>query len=308
VLPVEAPSVAFPAYVAVIEFEPTLNPFAALAITLLSVAIPPETVAVPNVALPIAKVTVPVMVPGMVELTEAVSPIVPPSVAEVGEAVTVVVVAAGPGTVSVVLPIEAAKIPPPPKVAVIVFEPAINPVAGLTAALFSVASPPETAAVPKVVVPIEKVTVPVMVPAVVELTEAVNAVVPPSATKFGEAMTVVVVGTGSDTDMVEVPVEVAKVVLPPNVAVMVSVPALKPFAAVTTALLSVANPPETVAVPKTVAPIEKVTVPAMVPPVVELTEATNSVEPPSVAEAGTAVNVVVVTASTASVVLPFDAA
>jgi hypothetical protein len=44
-----------------------------------------------------------------------------------------------------------------------------------------------------VVPPIEKVTVPVRVPGTVELTTAVNAVVPPGATRGGAAVSIVVV-------------------------------------------------------------------------------------------------------------------
>jgi hypothetical protein len=89
---------------------------------------------------------------------------------------------------------------------------------------------------------------------------------------------------------------------------MVSVPTTNPFAAVTAAPLSVASPPVTAAVPKVAVPIENVTLPAMVPPVGELTDATNSVAPPRFTEVGAAVSVVVVTASTVSVVLPVEAA
>jgi hypothetical protein len=75
-----------------------------------------------------------------------------------------------------------------------------------------------------------------------------------------------------------------------------------------TVTFSVASPPESVPVPKLVVPIEKVTLPAMLPPVVELTAATNSVVPLNVAQAGAAVSVVVVAASTVSGVLPVDGA
>jgi hypothetical protein len=89
-----------------------------------------------------------------------------------------------------------------------------------------------------------------------------------------------------------------------------SVPAMNPFVAFTVTLLSVAHPPAIGAVPKVLLPIEKVTVPAIVPDAVELTDATNSVAPPRVNEAGAAVSVVVVTAgpATVSAVLPLEIA
>jgi hypothetical protein len=83
---------------------------------------------------------------------------------------------------------------------------------------------------------------------------------------------------------------------------------MNPFAVLTAALLSVASPPESVAVPNVVLPIENVTLPVMVPAVVELTDATNSVVSPIVTEAGAAVSVVVVIASAAIGVLPVEAA
>jgi hypothetical protein len=91
----------------VIESEPTPKPFAVLT-TALSVANPPETGAVPKVVLPIAKVTIPVSVPGTAELTDAVNAVVPPGATEAGAAVSVVAVTAVPVTDTVVLAIEAA--------------------------------------------------------------------------------------------------------------------------------------------------------------------------------------------------------
>lgn len=92
-------------------FVPAINPFAVLSATLLRVASPPESGAVPKVMLPIEKVTVPVTVPAVVELTDAVNAAVPPGVSDAGDEVSVVVVAAGPATFSVVLPVEDAKFP-----------------------------------------------------------------------------------------------------------------------------------------------------------------------------------------------------
>jgi hypothetical protein len=56
---------------------------------------------------PIENVTLPVMVPVVVELTAAVNVVVPPGATEAGAAVSVVEVTAEPVTHSVVLPVEA---------------------------------------------------------------------------------------------------------------------------------------------------------------------------------------------------------
>jgi hypothetical protein len=177
-----------------------------------------------------------------------------------------------------------------------VFVPELNPFAGLTTTLLSVATPLVTTTVPKVVPPIENVTLPVMVPAiVVELTEAANEVVPPDATEAGATASVVAVAAEPVTVSVVVQVEDAKLAFPPYVAVRVFAPALNPFAALTVTLLSVAHPPVvTVAVPKVVVPTVNVTVPTMVPAVEEVTNAVNVAVPASVTEAGAAVSVVLV--------------
>ena len=57
------------------------------------VAVPLETVALPRLVDPAAKVTVPVMVPLLVEDTTAVSVVVAPMATELGAAVTVMEVA-----------------------------------------------------------------------------------------------------------------------------------------------------------------------------------------------------------------------
>jgi hypothetical protein len=90
--------------------------------------------------------------------------------------------------------------------------------------------------------------------------------------------------------------------------VTVSVPAVNPLAAFTVTF-SVANPPEMVAVPKVVGPAVNVTVPGTTP-AVEVTDATNVVAPPSVAEGGAAVRVVVVIEGPTTVryALPVEAA
>jgi hypothetical protein len=92
---------------------------------------------------------------------------------------------------------------------VIVSVPSVNPFAVVTAALLSVATPPVTAAVPKVTVPFKKVTLPVMIPAVVEATDAVSVVAPPSVTEAGVAVSVVVVAGGAVTVIFVLPAEVA---------------------------------------------------------------------------------------------------
>ena len=69
-------------------------------------------------------------------------------------------------TVIGVLPLDAAKVESPPKLAVMVAFPTANPLAALTATLFNVAVPPESVAVPSVVVLDPSVTVKVTVPAI----------------------------------------------------------------------------------------------------------------------------------------------
>jgi hypothetical protein len=59
--------------------------------------------------MPEGKFTVPVGVPGAVDVTFAVSVVMPPIVTELGVAVTTVVVAGWGMTVNVVVPLEAAK-------------------------------------------------------------------------------------------------------------------------------------------------------------------------------------------------------
>jgi NAD/NADP transhydrogenase alpha subunit len=80
--------------------EPTLNPFTVLTVTLLSTAKPPDTGAVPKDVLPTEKITPPVMVAAVVELTDAASVVALPSVTNAGAVSNVVVVAAdGPDPV-----------------------------------------------------------------------------------------------------------------------------------------------------------------------------------------------------------------
>ena len=79
------------------------------------------------------------------------------SVTEIGETATVVVETVKFATVKLVLPFEDAKVVFPPYAAVIESDPTLNPFA-VVAATLSVAVPLESAAVPRVVLPIENVT------------------------------------------------------------------------------------------------------------------------------------------------------
>jgi hypothetical protein len=188
---------------AVMVLGPARNPFAAFTATLFSVARPPPpTAAVPREMPPRENVTFPATVPGVVEVTDAVNEVVPASVTHAGVAVRTVAVTAEPVTVIVVLTVEVPYTALPPYVAVIVFVPVLNPLVALTATLGSVASPPETGAVPNVVLPMVNVTVPAMVPAVVEVTDATSSVVPASVTQAGAAVRVVLVGASTVTGLV----------------------------------------------------------------------------------------------------------
>jgi hypothetical protein len=95
---------------------------------------------------------------------------------------------------------------------------------------------------------------------------------------------------------------------PPYAAVMVSVPAVKPSAAVAELTARVAvpvplAPAVTAIVPTVVVPMVKVTVPATVPPVVELTVAVRLTAPSSANVVGLAASVVVVAAPVATTVI-----
>ena len=92
-------------------------------------------------------------------------------------------------------------------------EPTLNPFEVLAAMLVSVAVPLETEALPSVVAPIVNVTVPVIAPAVDELTDAVSLVAPPSITEPGVAETVTLVGSVATVN-VPLPAEAAKVAFP----------------------------------------------------------------------------------------------
>ena len=97
---------------AVTVSSPRPSPLAAVAVTLLSVATPALSDALPSVALPEVNVTVPVGVPEAA-LTVAFSVTVPPVATEVGVTVAVVVVD-GDVTVSGVLPLDAVNSVLPP--------------------------------------------------------------------------------------------------------------------------------------------------------------------------------------------------
>jgi hypothetical protein len=93
---------------------------------------------------------------------------------------------------------------------VIVPDPVLKPLAAVIAST-SVAVPPETGAVPRVVLPSLNVTAPV---ALVGVTVALRVVVPLRATEFGVAVTVVVVGI-ADTIIGVLPLDAAKLASPP---------------------------------------------------------------------------------------------
>jgi hypothetical protein len=90
-----------------------LNPFAVVVGMLLNVAVPPDSVAVPSVLLPTLKVTVPVIVPAVVEDTEAVILTGEPTMTLVGVTVTDVEVAGSAANVMVVLPTDPSNVVSP---------------------------------------------------------------------------------------------------------------------------------------------------------------------------------------------------
>ena len=137
-------------------------------------AVPPLSVAVPRVAEPSRKVTVPVAVDGV---TAAVKVTVCPTVDEAGDTVRVVVVVVSPGVMVTVFDVLGAKLPSPLYVAVRVWLPVARVVA------VKVAVPLVSVPVPRVVVPSLNVTVPVAPEGV---TVAVS--------KVEETVSVVVVG------------------------------------------------------------------------------------------------------------------
>ena len=74
--------------------------------------------------------------------------------------------------------------------------------------------PLKTGAVPIVVLPTLKVTVPAMVPAVDEFSTADRVAVPPNITELGVAVTVMLVGSVATINM-PFPAEAAKMAFPP---------------------------------------------------------------------------------------------
>ena len=92
--------------------------------------------------------------------------------------------------------------------------PTLNPLAALVDRLESVAEPLVRGAVPMVVVPILKVTVPLMLPAAVEDTDTFSVTGALMITLVGVAVNVVVVVGSAARAIVVLPPEAAKVVSP----------------------------------------------------------------------------------------------
>jgi hypothetical protein len=177
-----------PLYCAVMDCEPTGS------IVVESVAIPPApTVKFPtSTPTPSENVTVPEIVPAVPEVTVAVSVTFVPNVAGFGEAVTTVVVLALAAAfiVSVSMgEVLAAKFASPLYCTVMECAPAVR------LAVVSVALPaaPIVTGAPICVAPSKNVAVPVIVPAVAEVTVAVNITLAPTVDGFRDDVTVVVV-------------------------------------------------------------------------------------------------------------------
>jgi hypothetical protein len=156
----------------------------------MNVAFPDARVPVPNVVGPSRNVTVPVIVPAVAEVTVAVNVTFAPTVDGLNDVATAVVVfdlaeftcCVNPGEVL------GAKVASPPYCAVIACAPAVN------AEVDSVAAPPA----PTLPVPIEvtpsvskNVTVPVIVPAVADVTVAVSVTLAPNVDGFKDDVTAV---------------------------------------------------------------------------------------------------------------------
>lgn len=153
------------------------------------------TLPVPIEFAPSRNVTVPVIVPAVVEVAVAVSVTVAPLAAGLGDALSAVEVgawdAAGLMTSDTAVEVDMAKFASPPYFAV------IECVATLSVDVCSVATPPApTLPVPIEVEPSRKVTVPVIEPAVLDVTVALRVTVCPAVAGFGSAVRAVVVGAG----------------------------------------------------------------------------------------------------------------
>jgi len=273
-----------PAYVAVIESLPTGR------LEVVKLAVPPLSVPLPSTVLPFLNVTVPVGVP-LAALTVAVKVTDWPEVIVAAEAASVVVVAVVPVaclTVSVnAALVLVAKVVVPAYVAVIESLPTGR------LEVLKLAVPPLSVPLPRTVLPLLNVTVPVGVP-LAALTVAVKVTDWPEVIVAAEAASVVVVAVVPvaclTVSVNAALVLVAKVVVPAYVAVIESLP---------TGRLEVAKlavPPLSVPLPSTVLPFLNVTVPVGVP-LAALTVAVKVTDWPAVTVAAEVASVVVVAAA-----------
>ena len=236
---------------------------------MLSVAFPALSVPEPREVAPSRNVTVPVMVPAVVELTVAVSVTDCPNFDGLADGLTEVSVgafAAAAFTVCVnVAEVLAAKLASPPYAAVMECAPCMS------AEVANVAWPAVTLPVPSVVTPSLNVTVPVIVLFAAEVTVAVNVTDAPTVDGFREEETAVVVA--ADAAPVTVSLTVADVDgryswLPAYAAEMLCVPALNDEVVKEACAVASTRP-----VPMVVLPSRKKTVPVNVPAKVEETAA-----------------------------------
>lgn len=209
VVPLEAPKSEFWAKLAVIVSTPTVNPFWVFTVSVM-VDAPPETkrssktkpVLVFRVTYPFGSAE-----PGAVKVTVKLAGLF--NITEAGATVTEAVVGIAV-TCKEVVPLEAAKLVSPLYIAVIEFVPGGSQLAEL-AVMESVAMPLKSWAVPNIELKavVLNVMVPLGVPAAVDVTVAVNVVVPPAVNELGEAETAVVVAGNGSTVRVVVPLEEA---------------------------------------------------------------------------------------------------
>src|SRR5581483_11874078 len=162
----------------------------AASVEVVNVAVPLFSVTVPRLVLPSRKVTFPVGVPapGATALTVAVKVTAWPNADGLTEDVTVVVVLAWLTVCVSVAEVLVVKLVSPAYTAVMAWP------ATAKAAVVNVAEPPESVAVPSVVVPSRKVTVPlgVPVPGATAVTVAVKVTPWPNTEGLTEEVTVVV--------------------------------------------------------------------------------------------------------------------
>src|SRR5271168_3535838 len=146
----------------------------------------------PSEVAPSMNITLPVIVPAVWEVTAAVNVTDVPNVEGFKEEVTAVAVAAAAAGLTVwlsadeVLPVKFAS---PPYTAVIEWAPAVR------AEVARVALPLASVPMPSEVAPSMNVTLPVIVPAVCEVTAAVNVTDAPNVEGFKEEVTAVAVAT-----------------------------------------------------------------------------------------------------------------